>query len=150
MNEKEEKNQAVPSSESPKTDSLKAEFTPGPWEVVAADDYFVEAPNTEIEPPKYVDNNLIRPAICKTICEVGNQTLDCGEANARLIAAAPDLYFALQGALSELQYWHAKHPGENGPANIDDAKAALALANGQVTRECRDHDESLAQSSSSY
>lgn len=72
-------------------EELLAKATPGPWEVLAADDYFVEAPSATFKPSPYVDANMEAPTVCRTVVEVGNQTEDCGEANANLIARSPEL-----------------------------------------------------------
>lgn len=67
----------------------RAKITAPPWVLVAGNDYFVEAPETIVKPPLYVDANMARPAVCKTVVEVSNQSEDCGEADAEFIANAP-------------------------------------------------------------
>ena len=58
----------------------------------------------------------------------------CSEADARLIAAAPDLLEALQSLLPMLDEWHDEFPDhvgdKEGPA-IDAARAAIAKATGE-------------------
>jgi protoporphyrinogen oxidase len=64
--------------------------------------------------------------------------IKCGEANARLIAAAPDLLEALEGFLADFETWElADHPEgipvmEPGFADIvDNARAAVKKARGK-------------------
>jgi hypothetical protein len=95
--------------------------TPGPWEVVPGDDYMISA---AAYPADF-------PHLCKAddtgdmLAYVGNRTADFGEANARLIAAAPDLLEALESVLGNcldsegLAAAHAK------------ARAAIAKATGE-------------------
>lgn len=114
----------------------KVRHTPGPWEVIAADDYFVEATIIPRE-RGVVIFNLYENAIC----EVSNSPRDLGEANARLIAAAPDLLSALTEARLIIRQWHGMgmSTGDEIDAwNIYDRNApemkpinaALALAEG--------------------
>jgi len=76
--------------------------TPTPWIVEAGDDYFITAEGYPKDPPKVVDNNLGEDVL---VALVGNQTSDCGEANARFIVRAVNnhevLVEALQLALRE-------------------------------------------------
>ena len=67
---------------------MNTQHTPGPWAVVASwEDYMVEAPNKE-----------------EIIFQDGPyQTPSIKEANARLIAAAPDLLEALLECLQHLE-----------------------------------------------
>jgi hypothetical protein len=99
--------------------------TPTPWEVQAGDDYFITAVGYPKDVPSVVDNNLDDDVL---VALVGNQTSDCGEANARFVVRAVNsheaLVEALQLALREsgcdgdlCNYrWHEK------------ARSALALA----------------------
>lgn len=80
-------------------------FTPGPWSEVSAQ---------------------IRAASGSVVCEVFSQPADAGkrygygvsDANAALIAAAPELYAALEDALSDRPNWRLR------------ARAALGKAGG--------------------
>ena len=82
----------------------KAEHTPGPWEVIPNDDarsWDVWGPDLSIEAP---------------ICDV------LSEANARFIAAAPDMEKALKMAVAVLHLYKYQR---------DIALAALAKARGK-------------------
>lgn len=78
--------QAIPSPE----DRVRAirereqKATKGPWEVVAADDYYISAEAYPVQDrARYVHDNTD-----KALAMVGNQTEDCGEANSKFIANA--------------------------------------------------------------
>ena len=88
----------------------KAEHTPGPWEVIPNDDacsWDVWGPDLSIGAP---------------ICDV------LSEANARFIAAAPDMEAALDGLL---RMCFEDLSGEESGAIIEVALAALAKARGK-------------------
>lgn len=65
-----------------------SKHTPGPW--------FIDGSIRKTD--LIVSNNDYQVAICIT-----HQNPESNKANARLIAAAPDLLFALQSALPDLQ-----------------------------------------------
>ena len=91
------------------------EFTPGPWRVELGSDKREWG---------YVRCDLGRNATCKGIA-VARVTRICGahsEANARLIAAAPDLYAALHALVNCV---------EPSPARWELARAAIAKAEGR-------------------
>lgn len=62
--------------------------TPGPWQVIS-DDH-----------PEAINKNLEVVAGSNILCKIGGGLLDVRTANARLIAAAPDLLAALQSILN--------------------------------------------------
>lgn len=74
----------------------ETKHTSTPWEVVAGNDYFITAEGYPKDPSPYVDNNLDDDVL---VAMVGNQTADCGEANARLIVRAVNNHEALVEAL---------------------------------------------------
>lgn len=69
---------------------MSGAWTPGPWEVVV--------PPDGIWPPRVFSASTI-------ICMVDNSDMfhDAKVANARLIAAAPDLYAALEACIASLE-----------------------------------------------
>lgn len=107
------------------TDTPK--YTPGPWclDVEPSDDgtFFVQTPEG-------------RDGQC--IAEVYNQTTPDTVANARLIAAAPELYEALRSLLAEVEAdREAEDPQARTQMEWEDAplaaaRAALAKAEGRI------------------
>jgi len=96
------------------TDMTKADFvgTPGPWVVIKADRGFIISANYGA-----YDVSVVR--------NVGNQD---NEANARLIAAAPDL---LEACKAVVKFWDSITE-EDCVNNIHvQARAAIAKATGQ-------------------
>ena len=97
--------------------------TKGPWEAVLGDNYAI---CSDAYPDSY-------PHRCKEddtgpgIAYVGNRTDDFGEANARLIAAAPCLLEALQMLVADF----GDYPAAERPClAFDKARAAIAKALG--------------------
>ena len=92
------------------------EHTPGPWEVVGQGVYSFERPTTQIV-------RGVRPQ--------GAERTQEGWANAKLIAAAPDLLAALEDALPYLEdaasAWDADGPNAADHA-LDVARYALKKA----------------------
>lgn len=96
-----------------------AQHTPGPWTVTRT---------REISAPTPQDSPVILPTI--TICEVwsGGAGIEGADANARLIAAAPDL---LAFAKSLIDAWESD--GMPPPYEIAKAaRAAIAKATGEA------------------
>jgi hypothetical protein len=62
--------------------------TPGPWYVSAADDYEV---HSEATPDKF-PHRCKEDDLGRFVAVIGNRASDFGEADARLIALAPELY----------------------------------------------------------
>lgn len=96
-----------------------SKHTPGPWTMH----------------PRFADGaevrSLAQVAWCGSACEIsksGGQIIDAAEAraNARLIAAAPDLLAACEMALLDMRYYATVH-GES----ITAIEAAIAKAKGQ-------------------
>ena len=121
----------------------KTKFTPGPWEW--CDSY---SEYTDQKTQSLVGNDGYDSILC---CDGESNSPPClgetGEANAHLIAAAPDLYAELETLVAELEtLWDE---GETDDldlyemedleqkqeakllANIETAKAALAKARGE-------------------
>ncbi|HZF98292.1 MAG TPA: hypothetical protein VEY92_08630 [Pseudoxanthomonas sp.] len=103
--------------------------TPGPWEWVCKwASYSLVASNGQTVADDGSAGNEYSPSI-----DPG----DNGEsgANARLIAAAPDLLEALKEAMQSLEYVHRAHPENTGIAkrieDINRARAAIAKATGE-------------------
>lgn len=98
-----------------------SKHTPGPW---------INAGNGDII--------AIHPTQCggvKDVCTVYMTESDEDDANARLIAAAPDLLAALEMILPILLDWHSDFPDSVGskeePA-VRAARAAIAKAKGDA------------------
>ena len=88
-------------------------FTPGPWVVERADDAYCIA---------NVGNLVIMPC-------AGKVKHDNAEADARLIAAAPDLLEALEMIVAEADSYTAR-TGKPVYNWLDQARAAIAKARG--------------------
>lgn len=85
-------------------------FTPGPWEICAGDNYSIIGRNY----PKAFSHRFLEDDLGPDIAAIGNRTSDFGEANAQLIAAAPELYEALKELVSAISYRRDFHD-RNGP-----------------------------------
>jgi hypothetical protein len=120
----------------------ESKHTPGPWEVSIGDDYGITA---EAYPKEY-SHSFKSDDLGYLLALVGNRAEDFGKANARLIAAAPDLLAALEALssnphlyLGDLVYAVREKEGEgwDGPAvtawseAVMAAKAAIAKARGE-------------------
>jgi hypothetical protein len=78
---------------------VEMKHTPGPWRIVPGDDYMVASsayPSEKVSP-------VVRDNIGPFVALIGNQSGDCGEANAQLIAAAPDMLAALKAIAEPLE-----------------------------------------------
>ena len=100
-----------------------SKHTPGPWDRIIADGYTVRHPQI------YSDKGPVANATW-----LGDGRIDELNANARLIAAAPDMFEALQDALGDLEY--LKNAPESAYARPDDetikaVRAAIAKAGGE-------------------
>ena len=96
---------------------MSTQHTPGPWKLDGA-------ANTG-------DLDIISPTgrIAMLDCEFSEASEDVLTADARLIAASPELLAALQRALAAIEYYHAR---EGSPETLADARAAIAKATGGV------------------
>ena len=98
--------------------------TAGPWNRIIADGHTVRHPQI------YSDTGPVANATW-----LGDGRVDELNANARLIAAAPDMFEALQDALSDLEF--LKNAPDSAYARPDDetikaVRAAIAKAGGAV------------------
>lgn len=98
---------------------MEAKFTPGPWVIDAG---FDGSGNFNQYWQVHDGSDAI---VCSTMfCMAGNK-----EANAHLIAAAPDLYEALSRIESIIE---GAFPNLNDGEAMRDARAALAKARGET------------------
>ncbi|MDP3627121.1 MAG: hypothetical protein Q8S12_11015 [Hydrogenophaga sp.] len=100
---------------------MTAQHTPGPWHW--------ESDEVKGDPTGRVRYQVV--ALGKTVTRVYYSSYEGGqtnaEADARLIAAAPDLLAALVNLLNDTQ--HAEHPDcEDGPCPVREARAATQKA----------------------
>lgn len=123
---------------------MKQKFTPGPWVVVEEDHDIAVSGEGWFDDQNVngwaVVGNLDNPDMAIAVIDTGykNSWNDSQlDANARLIAAAPDLLEALQWALAEIEgrtryapnnHYEAKEQRENAS---DAAHAAIAKALGK-------------------
>src|SRR6266567_538397 len=96
---------------------LKPNFTPGPWALVAGDDYYIHADAY----PKQFSGHYKGDDLGPALAIIGNRSVDMGTANANLIAAAPELYsdaldseHAYSWLMQELR--DLQHDGASWPA----------------------------------
>jgi hypothetical protein len=105
---------------------IDKKWTPGPW--VVDHDY----PNDRTPGYANISGAIGQPeehrALAKVVVELDGERYGQGEANAALIAAAPDLYAALELAIPLLM----THPNDVGIRRYDVARAALAKARGET------------------
>ena len=133
-----EQNQGVPSSGSKATPELSADFTPGPWSLTNDETYI--RPDC-LKGTRCLDNapGVLETEAWPAICDVRawpQERWNClgpeeSRANARLIAAAPALYAALEATPCRKSRYHLCNPS----GDMCDRCAALALARGQHTSE---------------
>ena len=101
---------------------MEAKHTPGPWSVMAGDNYEIRSPLLPREYPHHCKED----STGDFVAYVGNHAPDFGEANANLIAAAPELLDALIGLVA----W-ADDPRRDDPVeDLRKARAAVATALG--------------------
>ena len=97
----------------------EAKQTPGPWRLAPAKDYAGSELNIDAGPRGQSG----------FICTAGHRGDAEAEANARLIAAAPELLEALIAITDQLERIGDPRPGKDG-AFIDEARAAISKATG--------------------
>lgn len=95
---------------------------PGPWRIIPA--------NQAIHQWVIGDKEGYSIADCEPSGPVWN--LDEADANARLIAAAPDLFEALRSCLAEMEAWELDPEMDTAAEPIRLARAAIAKATGQT------------------
>lgn len=104
----------------------EAKFTEGPWEFVADDDNLLGAGGKDAMIDGFVAGSVMADYL--HVCRIWNDGPN-PEEDARLIAAAPDLYEALRSAVSLLeQFVSTDDPRDE---TIWDARKALAKAEGK-------------------
>lgn len=97
---------------------VEHKFTPGPWAHINPDGFTVRHPQV------YSDTG----PVCNATW-LGDGRIDELRANARLIAAAPDMFHALNLAL---EYWQDRQQRyrNRSPVWVQEARAAIAKATG--------------------
>lgn len=110
----------------------ETKWTPGPWSVMRAekslDGCRFENGNFAVMAPGDCEDHPIADCSCNHTCRLDDEC----EANAHLIAAAPDLYDGLDRVLDYLKAIVAARGIEGGAAirGIEIAEAALSKARG--------------------
>ena len=112
---------------------MNSKFTPGPWEWVS-DDHTALRSLTQQE-NQFSATGFIRPIVYEVDWEVDSHHIslsaDVSDADAYLIASAPEMYEALIRCISELE--RASSMGINiVPGVIEDACDALRKARGEA------------------
>ena len=110
--------------------------TPGPWKFEVGDNYYISSPLL----PREFPHKFKSESTGDFVAYIGNHAPDFGEANARLIAAAPDMYEALKATLRELTacanqltaLGYASRDGGSVHSAQQEARAALAKARGCI------------------
>ena len=104
---------------------MKTKHTPGPWMVHTYD--------VNLGPyNKALDVGTSGRAVAKVIGEFENPKVgDQARANARLIAAAPELLEALEAVTRRLEHVLHKNGISALPTDIKNARAAIAKARGE-------------------
>ena len=104
------------------SDGMTTKFTPGPW-YVGAGTY--EGRNIYSAASVTDDEGFTYQPL---VASAEDDGINCWDANARLIAAAPDLFAALMSAVSEADAWGLS---DDECEWIPMARAALAKATGE-------------------
>lgn len=108
-----------------------SKHTPGPWKVGAASSAVYEPSN---------DARAI------ALMPTANWAIETREANARLIAAAPELLAALREAVPYMEAELARAFPPHNPASplslaLKGARAAIAKAEADLKEQIREHEE---------
>ena len=113
-------------------EAVKPKFTKGPWEVVGivGCDLYVRAVSTTLSRVELRITSGIggyRPLVD------GKRSLEEVEANARLIAAAPELYAALERVLGTVEHFFLTHADPDGSLwdNVVACREALSKVRGE-------------------
>jgi hypothetical protein len=89
--------------------------TPGPWSVIT--------------PPSFtLDTRHVHSAAGETVATVTGCGVFADVANARLIAAAPDMLAALRDLVAQVAAYESIHGANTSPICPDAARAAIAKA----------------------
>lgn len=97
---------------------MENKHTPGPWFAVRNSAFW------EVNPQRNYDDKHIPYTVADCCASDPDDTTGLQEANARLIAAAPDLLKNLEMALLWLEY--------DGRYDVQSIKLAIAKAKGQI------------------
>lgn len=103
--------------------------TPGPWVVVESD----KSPKRAAAWVCTVGNNPNDPAVFSTVLDGDKFVFGDKLADARLIAAAPDLLEALRNIAHEMRFMLRANPAKDGGLyrqRLDEADLAIAKATG--------------------
>ena len=105
---------------------MTKEHTQGPWEVRTVDSLFAVAGPDDWIASIEVDE-------LGHLADIDGQNVATNKANARLIAAAPDLLAALEEVLPHLEDYFGKEYGDDPPENdlLKRARAVIAKARGE-------------------
>lgn len=117
----------------------KAKHTPGPWHVDLESEFTLGGDSTSVEAIT-PDGKLVRREVCNLLLSTddhpdGPEWLE-DAANARLIAASPDLLAACDALTARLASFVALHPGQadaSDYAALDAGEAAIDKATAPVT-----------------
>ena len=101
--------------------------TPGPWKISRQ-----KKKKGMISMPPLIESANPRPGDGETVCSMGGGIVHFanGEANARLISAAPDLLKAAKYALGDLYTIEDGEPNEGVSESISKLLKAIAKAEG--------------------
>lgn len=122
---------------------MKTKHTPGPWSLGRPDSQGQDAYMCEVMTAYATKSEGASIGCYDVICRTWSPREICASlrlsreecfANARLIAAAPDLLSALEDLLPMFADWHKEFPDDVGDKEgtaLDAARAAIAKATGQ-------------------
>lgn len=105
--------------------SNENKWTPTPWNT----SYWIEQPNNRHKPMVVAGGVTIAIMHPAPVCQMS----EC-EANAHLIAAAPELYEALEWAMNFVDQVRVENPAPKGGGEdiaYEEARAAIAKARGE-------------------
>jgi hypothetical protein len=104
---------------------MKTQHTPGPW---AVRDHWADEGAFEVYPTRGGEPKIGQWSALAEVPEYGPNDAPEAEANARLIAAAPDLLEALELMLENLDAMYVVSPASSAHKK---ARAAIAKATGE-------------------